>query len=58
MTTFVTLTIALLSVIVGPYSLVRMGRWSAAAYRDWVIGAACVYVLVMGLVLLLRSGQV
>jgi hypothetical protein len=58
MTTIPILTIVLFSLIATPYTLVRAGRWSAAAYRNWVIGAVGLYVVLVGLVLLVRAGKV
>ena len=58
MTTFVIFTLVLFVMIVTPSSMVRTGRWSARGYRNWVIGAVCVYAALIGLVLFLRAGRV
>jgi len=51
MTSIVILTIGLFSLVLAPYSFVRTGRWSAAAYRRWVVGAVLVYAVLLTLVL-------
>ena len=51
MTSIVIVTLALASAIVAPYSLVRIGRWTAAAYRNWVIGAVILFALIAALIL-------
>lgn len=51
MTSLVILTLALLSATLAPSALVRPGRWSRAAYRNWVIGAAVIYAVAVTLIL-------
>ena len=51
MTSLVILTLALLSVALAPSGLVRTGRWSRAAYRNWLIGVLVVYVVAVALIL-------
>lgn len=55
-TSLVVLTLVLVSLVLGPSSFVRTGRWTAAAYRNYVIAVVAFYAVAVALIVT-RFGQ-
>jgi hypothetical protein len=50
MTSLVVLTLVLVSLLLGPLSFVRTGRWTVAAYRRYVVGIVVLYAVAVALI--------